>query len=74
MRETATLEEGKKSHIGSEGVPLGIDWKENEMHVSCFVGALEALQGRIPLAESGVHKGHCIGRNIALARDGFERI
>jgi hypothetical protein len=71
LRETTAPEEGKKSHIGSEGVPFGIDWQKNEMHVACFIGALQALQGRIPLAEPRVHERHRIGRNIPLARDGF---
>jgi len=36
------------------------------MDVACFIGALKALQGRIPLAEPRMHERRRIGRNIPL--------
>lgn len=68
VREATPPAEGKKSHIGSERVPFWIDRQKNEMHLPCVVGALEALQGQIPLAEPSVHQCHRVGRNTPLAR------
>jgi len=44
------------------------------MDVACFIGALKALQGRIPLAEPRMHERRRIGRNIPLARNGLQCI
>ena len=43
------------------------------MHVPLSIGAIEPLESRIALAESGVHERHCIGRHVTFATDAFQR-
>jgi len=44
------------------------------MHVPRVEAALQLLQRLISLAEPGVQERHRVGRNIPLARDGFQCI
>ena len=66
--------QGKESGIGSESVPFRINRKEYQMHVPRVEAALQLLQCLISLAEPGVQERHRVGRNIPLARDGFQCI
>ena len=55
-----------------KGSHLGIDGKEDQVDVVRAEGTSEPVEGELGIAQAGMDKGDSVGRDEALAGDGFE--
>ncbi len=65
--EFAAVDQGCESGIGAEGVPLGIDRKEDQVDVAGFECSVEPLEHCVGVVEACVNQCSRIRRNVTLA-------